>query len=42
MKPRMLQGRIAEKIQDDFMRGRKPFNEEQVFVWLSLLLESFK
>lgn len=39
VKARALQGGTADEIYDDLMRGRKPLNDEQVFVWNLFLLK---
>lgn len=39
VKARALRGGTAEEIYDDLMRGRKPLNEEQIFVWNLFLLK---
>lgn len=39
VKTRALQGGEAEQIYDDLMRGRKPLNEEQIFVWNLFILK---
>jgi Domain of unknown function (DUF5069) len=39
VKTRTLQGGTAVEIYDDLMRGRKPLNEEQIFVWNLFLLK---
>lgn len=39
VKARALQGGSAEVVLDDLFRGRKPLNDEQVFVWNLFLLK---
>lgn len=39
VKARALRGGTAEEVYDDLMRGRKPLNDMQVFVWNLFLLK---
>lgn len=39
VKASALQGGSAEEVYDDLMRGRKPLNDEQIFVWNLFILK---